>query len=190
MADEIQILKSELRRHYRQIRKDIDEVHRKEEERRMEMWVGGLLREREEIRVVAVYLSVRDEFPTQAILERCWAAGCVVCVPRWNAAKEAYELAEYQRGGRIEMGPSRIPQPDVESRIVKGEEVDLYLVPGLAFDREGGRLGYGGGWYDRMLAEVREDCLCWGVCFEAQITERSLPMGEHDVRVWPAARRQ
>jgi 5-formyltetrahydrofolate cyclo-ligase len=59
---------------------------------------------------------------------------------------------------------------------------DVVVVPGLAYTAAGDRLGQGGGWYDRFLAEVRPDCISIGVCFVEQIVE-SLPVESHDIVV-------
>jgi 5-formyltetrahydrofolate cyclo-ligase len=56
------------------------------------------------------------------------------------------------------------------------------IVPGLAFTAAGERLGQGGGWYDRFLAHVRDDCVTVGVCFTDQVLDR-VPTEAHDVRV-------
>lgn len=61
-------------------------------------------------------------------------------------------------------------------------EIELLLVPGLAFTRAGGRLGRGGGYYDRVLAELETGARSVGVCFEFQILEE-LPLEDHDMRV-------
>lgn len=57
---------------------------------------------------------------------------------------------------------------------------DVVVVPGLAFTAAGERLGQGGGWYDRYLAQVRDDCTMIGVCFAEQILD-TLPVEAHDV---------
>lgn len=59
---------------------------------------------------------------------------------------------------------------------------DVVIVPGLAFTSDGDRLGQGGGWYDRFLAEIRRDCTTIGVCFAEQVVD-SLPVERHDVAV-------
>ncbi len=59
---------------------------------------------------------------------------------------------------------------------------DVVIVPGLAFTREGQRLGQGGGWYDRFLIGVRGDCETVGVCFHEQLVDE-LPTLPHDVAV-------
>jgi 5-formyltetrahydrofolate cyclo-ligase len=70
---------------------------------------------------------------------------------------------------------------------VPGDDVvaswpDVVIVPGLAFTLHGDRLGQGGGWYDRFLAETREDCTAIGVGFDVQIVDE-LPVEVHDVRL-------
>jgi 5-formyltetrahydrofolate cyclo-ligase len=70
-----------------------------------------------------------------------------------------------------------VPEADVEV-----DWPDVVIVPGLAFTAGGHRLGQGGGWYDRFLVEVRDDCTTVGVCFAEQIVE-SLPVEPHDVEV-------
>ena len=60
------------------------------------------------------------------------------------------------------------------------EALDLIMVPGVAFDRRGGRLGNGAGYYDRLLKSVRNDTVLIGVCFEAQIMPEVI-MEAHDV---------
>jgi len=57
---------------------------------------------------------------------------------------------------------------------------DVVVVPGLAFTAAGDRLGQGGGWYDRYLAQVRADCAAIGVCFAEQIAD-TLPVEAHDI---------
>ncbi|WP_349431636.1 5-formyltetrahydrofolate cyclo-ligase [Methylomarinum sp. Ch1-1] len=60
------------------------------------------------------------------------------------------------------------------------EELDLIMAPGVAFDCNGGRLGHGAGYYDRLLENVREDAVVAGVCYQAQLLE-SVAMDSHDV---------
>lgn len=60
--------------------------------------------------------------------------------------------------------------------------IDVVIVPGVAFTRRGDRLGQGGGWYDRFLADVRSDCLTIGVAFVEQLVD-DLPVEPHDVRL-------
>jgi 5-formyltetrahydrofolate cyclo-ligase len=76
------------------------------------------------------------------------------------------------RGDEV-MYPEESPNPSA---------VDLVILPGVAFSRAGARLGQGGGWYDRFLAKIREDCVMVGVAFAVQVIE-DLPVEDHDIAV-------
>ncbi len=69
---------------------------------------------------------------------------------------------------------------DCASRTVDAAELDLVAVPGVAFDRSGGRIGHGRGYFDRLLGRVRSDTHLVGLAFECQLFP-NVPMGEHDV---------
>ncbi|MDB6133902.1 MAG: 5-formyltetrahydrofolate cyclo-ligase [Verrucomicrobiales bacterium] len=84
-----------------------------------------------------------------------------------------------------ELSPGRmgIPEPDsVTSPAVDPEEIDLVIVPGLGFTLQGGRLGFGGGYYDRFLAKTGPAVATVGVCLSCQVVPvESLPMEPHDI---------
>ena len=67
-------------------------------------------------------------------------------------------------------------------RRIDPTELDLIVAPGLAFDRRGGRLGYGKGYYDRFLHQIRGDATKLAVCFECQLFPE-IPVLPHDVRM-------
>jgi 5-formyltetrahydrofolate cyclo-ligase len=82
-------------------------------------------------------------------------------------------------------GAYKILEPKEELRklprkIVKPEELDLVMVPGTAFDKRGGRMGQGKGYYDRLLASARPDAPLVGVAFDCQIFDE-IPVDAHDV---------
>jgi 5-formyltetrahydrofolate cyclo-ligase len=73
--------------------------------------------------------------------------------------------------------PYGMLEPPVDSPVLDAKEVDLVLVPGVSFDRRGGRLGCGGGFYDRFLS--RTSAIRVGVCDDSCLTE-VLPLSDHD----------
>lgn len=75
-----------------------------------------------------------------------------------------------------------LSEPSEEAPLVPPGEIDLILVPGLAFDRKGNRLGKGGGFYDRYLAQNEIHANLWGVCFTCQITD-GIPCSPLDKKV-------
>lgn len=75
------------------------------------------------------------------------------------------------------------PRDDIRqdlARQVAPDRVDFFVVPGVAFDRHGGRLGHGKAYYDRLLAHARPDATLAALCFEVQLVDK-VPMVEHDV---------
>jgi len=76
-------------------------------------------------------------------------------------------------------GPLSIRQPSQDSPRLSYDEIDLVLVPGVAFDESGARLGYGGGYFDRLLPLLRADCARIGIAFDEQLLPE-IPAEEHD----------
>jgi 5-formyltetrahydrofolate cyclo-ligase len=83
-------------------------------------------------------------------------------------------------GAGLAVGPYGVPVP--QGDVVPLGELGLVIVPGLAFTSDGGRLGRGGGHYDRFLAALPPSCPVIGVCFSEQIVDE-LPLEPHDHRV-------
>ena len=128
---------------------------------------------------VAVYLASPDEIDLSDFIREMLDRGVEVASPRWNG--ETYELARI-RGldkGNFRRGPMNILEP-AEAEIVKPQDVAVWIVPGLAFTKDGKRLGYGGGWYDRLLAAAAKDSLKIGVAHEFQVVD-DLPSEQHDI---------
>jgi len=82
----------------------------------------------------------------------------------------------------LHSGAFNIREPRAESTRVPVTEIDAFLCPGLAFDRQGNRLGRGRGFYDRMLEQAHPDALKLGVCFPFQIVGDTFPE-PHDIRM-------
>src|SRR5688572_19022541 len=105
---------------------------------------------------VGVYLAVRDELPTQTLVTGLHARGVTVAVPRVVGAG-LMEMRLYQEP----LVPGRFGIPTSDGPPLP--HVGVLVCPGLAFDGRGGRLGYGGGYFDRWLA-LHGDTLAIGVC--------------------------
>jgi 5-formyltetrahydrofolate cyclo-ligase len=125
---------------------------------------------------VLAYVGVRSEVPTDALLERVLAGGRRVLLPtvgedgtmRAAMISSLRDLAPGYRG---------IPEPRARFPVDPGL-AGIVIAPGVAFDARGGRLGYGGGFYDRFLASAPGVARV-GICFEIQIVDE-VPMAEHD----------
>lgn len=128
--------------------------------------------------VVAVYLASSDEINLDPAVRTFLERAQTVAAPRWTG--ETYTLARITdlSPAALRRGPMGIREPVADERIAP-EEVALWIVPGLAFTRAGGRLGYGGGWYDRFLAAAAPAASAWGVAYPFQLVE-ALPLEAHD----------
>ena len=130
-------------------------------------------------RTVLVFSSFGSEIPTGSLIERLADSGRTVLLPFLVEGRmDAGRIAAGEPLAATEYGPAEPPH-----RVpVDPGVVDLAVVPGLAFDRQGHRLGYGGGHYDRYLGRLRRGVPLVGICFHDQIVE-TVPHGPHDERV-------
>ena len=128
---------------------------------------------------IAVYLASPQEIDLSPFIRKMLTTGVKVVAPRWNG--ETYELAVLKGldAAHLRKGPMGIFEP-AEAEIVSPKEIGMWLVPGLAFTRDGKRLGYGGGWYDRLLAEAPKDARKIGIAHAFQVVD-DLPSEPHDI---------
>ncbi len=136
-------------------------------------------------RTVLCYVSFRSEVYTHTFLARMRADGKQVVVP--YCAAQHLDLFCFSSFDDLALGTLGIlePKPELREQIHRRanvQELDLLVIPGLAFDRQGGRLGYGKGYFDRFLLGARPDALMAAVAFECQLFD-SVPMQPYDVRV-------
>lgn len=179
--------KSEMRKEMRRLRKAVLPEDRKTASSRL---LHNLMLFQEIFDAVmnrktfALYLATSEELDVGGMAELLWRQRSVVAVPRWNPEEKCYSLAELAEGDDVVEGPHGVREPK-DFRPVAPEDVDVWIVPGLAFNRDGRRLGYGGGWYDRMLAKAGPKALVVGVAYGFQIFNEleELPQEPHDRRV-------
>jgi 5-formyltetrahydrofolate cyclo-ligase len=134
-------------------------------------------------RMVLLTLPFRSEWDTLPLVRQVLATGRTVAVPRVNATTRMLELhaiADLDRD--VGTGHQGIPEPLAHCTAVAPGAIDWVLVPGVAFDRAGRRLGYGGGYYDRLLPLLASDAARIAGAFDLQIVDR-VPAGPHDVTV-------
>jgi len=134
---------------------------------------------------VMSYVDFSSEVRTRPLLRHLLEAGRLVVVPYCSGG----ELGLFRLERLDELAPSRfgIPEPPVQlrsqpERQIEPGQIDLVVVPGLVFDRRGGRIGFGRGYYDRLLGRLRPQALRIALAFECQMVEQ-VPMLPHDVPV-------
>ena len=128
---------------------------------------------------IAVYLASKEEIDLADFITAALSVGCAVVAPRWNGTD--YELVRLQDFATLVKGPHGILEPPA-GPAVRPEDVRAWLVPGLAFTKDGGRLGYGGGWYDRLLCRAAKQTPKIGIAYGFQLVDE-LPTEPHDVRL-------
>lgn len=128
-------------------------------------------------RVVLLYHSLPDEVGTHPLADRLLAEGKTVLLPQVTG-KVSMELRRYTGASSLQPGAYGIMEP-TDSVWTRLEAVDLALVPGVAFDRAGHRLGRGRGYYDRMLVRMPQTVKV-GICFDFQLVE-SVPVSPNDI---------
>jgi 5-formyltetrahydrofolate cyclo-ligase len=131
---------------------------------------------------VLAYMSFGAEFNTTAFVRASLERDKVTILPKINAVEQRLDLyrvcdlnADFVSGtwGILEPNPLRCAK-------IATEEIDFVLVPGVAFDSECNRLGYGGGYYDRLLDDLGPFATLVGPAFAVQIVER-VPIETHDI---------
>ncbi|MFZ5775120.1 MAG: 5-formyltetrahydrofolate cyclo-ligase [Thermodesulfobacteriota bacterium] len=133
--------------------------------------------------MVMAYVSFRSEVETMPFIAACLDLAMQVAVPRTLVAKKRLEPRLITDPGRdLAPGYCRIPEPLPTLPLADPRAIELVIVPGSAFDADGGRMGYGGGYYDRFLQQAAPQALRVGVAFDLQMLER-LPLEPHDQRL-------
>ncbi|MFT4302335.1 MAG: 5-formyltetrahydrofolate cyclo-ligase, partial [Desulfovibrio sp.] len=149
---------------------------------------------------VALYVGIKDEMDTRMLLDAAWGEGRTLWLPRVRRGQPGImDFVACASREQLQPGPFGLLEPDAALPGVGPESVaagaahaassgngtgfapQLMILPGLAFDLTGGRLGYGGGYYDRFL-QAGLDCPRVGFCFDFQLVP-SLPLAPWDQRV-------
>jgi 5-formyltetrahydrofolate cyclo-ligase len=134
-------------------------------------------------RTVVLTASYRSEWGTAALIRAALAAGKTVALPRVDAATRMLELHRVTDPvADVAPGFQDIPEPLAECARVAIASVDWILVPGVAFDHRGRRLGYGGGYYDRLLPLLAPDAVRVAGAYDLQLVDE-VPAAPHDLTV-------
>ena len=132
-------------------------------------------------RTVMLYLALPQEVQTEVLLEECHRKLKRIAVP---VVTRHGLLAAQLRPGQDRLKPGRfgVREPAAATTVIPPGDIDFVLVPGIAFDGRGARLGFGKGYYDRYLCRLPAAVHVCGLAFALQIVER-VPDLPHDIRM-------
>ncbi|MDA7947224.1 MAG: 5-formyltetrahydrofolate cyclo-ligase [Hyphomicrobiaceae bacterium] len=131
--------------------------------------------------IIAGYSAIRDELDPARLLASLAGAGHPIALPVTVARGEPLQFRRWTPGAELRPGDFSVPVPGPDAKILVP---DILLVPMLAFDRQGYRLGYGAGYYDRTLAALRDqrEITAIGLAFDIQQVEL-VPHDRYDERL-------
>ncbi len=180
-TDPVREQKAELRKKYLALRKNQtpEEIRGK----------SGLILERamrtghwKKAQSVFVYASLPEEVRTDELIEQALAQGKRVAIPLLSETDGRMEAAEIKGLSELAPGPFGIRKPASETvRRFYKSDIELVICPGVAFDGQGGRLGFGKAYYDQFLRDLRGRIPIIGLAFDFQILPEPLPFSYSDI---------
>ena len=133
-------------------------------------------------RSFGAYLSHDNEIPTRHLIRHALAWNAACAVPAWDAETKSYQFYAFHAQTKLVKGRHGIREP--ENRIlISTAALQLLLIPGVAFDAAGNRVGHGKGYYDALLKQAAPNAIKVGVCYDWQITPAPIPAESHDIPV-------
>lgn len=130
---------------------------------------------------IGLYLSFGTEWDTKNIVEEAFKLGKKVAIPKTIPATKGMKFYQINDFSEVKKGHFDIEEPIVEDTIyTKKNEMDLLIVPGLVFSKEGYRIGFGGGYYDRFLTDFIHPTV--SLVWSKQLVE-NLPTNQYDLPV-------
>ena len=132
--------------------------------------------------VIFVFASFRTEVDTSEMIKSSLSSGKRVLLPKVDKDRHELLLYEIRDFGELAPGYIGIPEPPVSEKQMNINDADIVIIPGAGFDASGNRIGYGGGYYDRLLSGLQKDIPVIAPAYEEQI-EDCIPSEPHDIRV-------
>lgn len=173
--ENVTISKAALRKEMQRKREDTSETERKEKSAKI-MGILFALDEYKTANTIAFYLSKGSEVETSEMIAEAIEQGKEILVPITSEEIEFVKFTSFD-----ELAPAKFDVPEPKTKIRSAQELDVVIVPGLAFDLDLHRLGYGKGYYDRALNKL-PNAVRIGICFDFQIVEK-IPRHGHDERL-------
>ncbi|MBK8170904.1 MAG: 5-formyltetrahydrofolate cyclo-ligase [Sandaracinaceae bacterium] len=132
-------------------------------------------------RTVSLYMAMREEVHLDVAIDAARADGKVIAMPRVDDETDLLVLHEWRADDAMATSAFGVAEPLASAPRIPGEAVDLVIVPALAFDDKGHRIGYGAGYYDRLLPTLA-NAVRIGIAFDFQLIAEA-PVQANDVPV-------
>ncbi|PEF36055.1 5-formyltetrahydrofolate cyclo-ligase [Bacillus wiedmannii] len=134
-----------------------------------------------EAKIIGITLSMENEVNTYAIIEKAWEEGKKVVVPKCNKGTRTMSFRQISNFDQLEIVYMNLREPiPARTEEVNADDIDLQIVPGVAYTERGERIGYGGGYYDRYLVHYKGKTL--SLAYSFQIVEH-IPVEPFDKNV-------
>src|SRR5699024_8884831 len=135
----------------------------------------------EEAQTIGITISKGFEWDTTTIIEKAWAQNKTICAPKCYPAERKLVFYRLDSFEELEVVYYHLKEPKpLETNKIGKNELDMIIVPGLLFDKAGFRIGFGGGYYDRFLADYKGKTAAL-TC--SQLLNDNLPKESHDIAV-------
>jgi len=131
-------------------------------------------------KTIGITMAMEFEWDTRLIIEAGWKEDKVICVPKTVIEDKKLKFYQINSFDELELSTYHLMEPTVASFEIKKSLIDLLVVPGLLFDKQGYRLGFGGGYYDRFLVDFSNETIA--LCGRNQLVDH-LPVDYHDIPV-------
>ena len=137
-----------------------------------------------EAKIVLLYVNNKTEVKSGNIIKRCFDHNKIVILPAFDIKKHKIKLMKVDDPDNdLITGPKGILEPDINRcKIVPVDCIDLAIIPGVAFDEKGGRIGTGEGYYDRFIPNLSATTRKVALALECQIIQQ-VPVESHDKHV-------
>ena len=137
-----------------------------------------------EAKISLLYINTNNEVNTKIILNRCFDQNRIVVLPAFNEERHEMSLLKIDNVETdLILGARGVLEPDADRcKAVPIENIDIAIIPGIAFDEKGGRIGTGSGFYDRLVPKLSITTRKVALALECQLIQQ-IPMESHDKHV-------
>lgn len=180
---EVRFMKQSIRQQYKTIRRQIPLLSRQEQQQNAisHLCQSSLWQESQNI---LLYLALADEFSLDDLFPTGWQAGKNLYIPLSIAENHTLLISKLEKFSDLIIGAYGIRElPQNHYQLIAPQVLDLVIIPGIAFDLFGSRIGFGAGYYDRFLPKLKKQTPKIGAAYTEQISTLPLPNDPFDIPI-------